>query len=118
MGFYDTYEEGTGAWLTAEEKKIIAENGVAFTISAIARVTTNWQGKEGEQYALQITLPDPATGDDEERQMGFTIGTVESRDRMCSAMKQWLENPLNDDEERPRTKLEMIGRSWILRAAD
>jgi hypothetical protein len=64
---------------------------------------------------LTVTLPNPETGDDEERLISFPIGSgVDSRDRMLAALKDYIEG---DDAEEVKAKLEKVGRSYIIRQA-
>lgn len=111
MGFdFAKYDTG-GNYLKAAEKKAVAEAGIPFVITAV---------KEGEydgqpRYVLDIIVPNPETGDDEERLLAFPIGSgVESRDRMLAALMEYLEG---DSPEEVKAKLEKVGRSYIIREA-
>jgi len=108
--FFDTFVETSGSFVNSDEKIALAEAGIPIPVLAVAER----DGKFGEEYALQVEVTDPATGDVEERQMTFKIGTVQSRDRMLAAMQEWFKNggaPVS-------VKLEKVGQSWILRKAE
>lgn len=111
MGFDFSKYEGGGAYMGAAEKKAVAEAGIPFVVKAV---------KEGEydgapRYVLDIVVPNPETGDDEERLLAFPIGSgVESRDRMLAALKDYLEGA---DAEEVKAKLDKVGRSYIIRQA-
>jgi hypothetical protein len=111
MGFdFKKYDSG-GAWLSAAEKKAVAEAGIPFVIAGV---------REGEydgnpRYVLDVIVPNPETGDDEERLLGFPINSgVESRDRMLAALMEYLQG---DDAEEVKAKLEKVGRAYIIREA-
>ncbi len=112
MAFFDTFKElPSGDYVGEKEKDVLMENGIPFTITALALDEAN---KYGPRYVASITVPDPATGEDEEKLMSFPIGNVESRNRMLAEMKTYLEG---DEAEPVKVKLELIGRSKILRPA-
>lgn len=112
MSFFDNYEDaGPGNWVSADEKDAIIENGIPFKIIA---VTYEEEGKYGDRFVLRIELPNPETGEEEERLMGYGAGTVESRDRMLRSMKSYLEDA---DAVPPEVKIERIGRAVIIRPA-
>lgn len=120
MGFdFKKYDTG-GAWLNAAEKKAIAEAGIPFVITGVR------EGEyEGEpRYVLNVTVPNPESGDDEERLLAFPIGSgVESRDNMLKALMAYLtvddegKNAEGDTPEEVKAKLEKVGRSYIIREA-
>lgn len=111
MGFdWDKYQGG-GNYISAAEKKVLAENGIPFVISGVS-VKEKF---EGEHYELAVRVPDPETGDDEDRTLSFPIGTgAESRDSMLAGLKKYLEE--NEGEE-VRAKVTKIGRAFFLEQA-
>lgn len=113
MGFdWDKHESSGGNFITASEKKALAENGIPFTINAIS-IKHKF---ENEHYELAITVPNPEDGENEERTLSFPIGTgAESRDSMLAGMKEYLDG---DGSEPVQAKLEKIGRGYYLRQAD
>jgi hypothetical protein len=113
VGFdFDKYDSG-GAYLGAAEKKAVAEAGIPFVITAVREEQEN--RFDQPRYVLTVTLPNPETGDEEERLISFPIGSgVDSRDRMLAALKDYIEGP---DAEEVKAKLEKVGRSYIIRQA-
>lgn len=111
MGFDFSKYEGGGAYLNAAEKKAVAEAGIPFVIKAV---------KEGEydgapRYVCTIDVPNPETGETEERLLAFPIGSgVESRDSMLKALMAYLEE---DGADEVKAKLDKVGRSYIIRQA-
>lgn len=110
MSFWDEYEEPTGSWVKAAEKQVIIENGIPFEVTGVTE--GEYQGES--RYVVEALLPNPETGDPEERIFGFGKGSVESRDRMLSQLREYLKQ---DDAEKVVVKLEMAGRSQLLRQA-
>ena len=111
MGFWDEYQDiGGGSWVSAEEKQVLAENGIPLTITAVVDDDEN---KYGARYVVKFNAADPETGEDEERQVGLQKGTVESRDRM---LKQ-LQGFLADGGEPVEVKLAKVGRSYVFKKA-
>lgn len=111
MGFdFSKYESSGGKFITAAEKAVIAENGIPFKVVSIAEKFKF----ENENYELTILLPNPETGDEEERILSFAIGTgAESRDAMLKAMKDYLDG----GGDALDAKLEKKGRGYYLREA-
>lgn len=109
MGFFDDYKDiGGGEYVGADEKAVLIENGIPFQITD---VVYQEESKFGERYVCRVELPDPETGETEERLMSFSAGTVESRDRMLKALSEWLDD---GDNEPPYVKLEKVGRAVII----
>lgn len=111
MSFFDTYQEIGGNFIKADEKRVLMDEGIPLTITGIAEDPTN---KYGPRYVLAVLVPNPETGQEEERSLGFLQGSVESRDRMLSQMKEYLES---DGAEPVVCKLEQVGRSILIRQA-
>jgi hypothetical protein len=114
MGFdFDKYDTGGGAYIGAAEKKAIAEAGIPFVITAVREEQEN--RFDQPRYVVSVTVPNPESGDDEERLLSFPIGSgVDSRDRMLDGLKAYLEG---DAAEEVKAKLEKVGRSYIIRQA-
>lgn len=110
-GFFSEYKEVGGNFVKAEEKQVLMDNGIPFQIIDIVFDPEN---KYGARFIAKILLPDPETGADVERAIGFPHGTVESRDRMLREMSAYLER---EDAEPVMVKLEQVGRSIIIRPA-
>lgn len=106
---WDAYKGG-GNYVSAAEKKVMAENGIPFTIQAVRQVFKF----ENENYELSILAPNPETGEDEERTLSFTIGSgAESRDNMLHGLKAYL-----DDGGEPVTaKVTKVGRAYFIAQA-
>ena len=117
MGFFDTYEDtgGGGVYIKGDEKKVIAESGIPFTVTEVINDDENmYEGKKQPRFVLVIDLPSAQTGEPEERKLSFPKGTVESRDRMLSQMAAYL---ATDSPEDVVVKLAKVGRSFILQQA-
>lgn len=110
MGFWDEYDEPTGSWVKAEEKAVIIENGIPFQITSVSE--GDYQGEP--RYVVGAMVPNPESGEPEERLFGFPRGTVESRDRMLSQMAGYL---AREDAAPVEVKLEKKGRSILIRQA-
>lgn len=112
MGFdFDKFQSSTGRFVSAPEKKALADNGIPFTILAMRQV----HKFDNENYELTINMPDPETGENEERVLSFPIGSgAESRDAMLAAMAEHLDANAGEAIE---AKLEKVGRGYYLRAA-
>lgn len=109
MGFFDEYKDiGGGEYVGADEKAVLIESGIPFQMTD---VVYQEESKFGERYVTRVMLPDPETGETEERLMSFSAGTVESRDRMLKALQEWLDDA---DNEPPYVKLEKVGRAVII----
>lgn len=114
MSFWDDYKDlsGGGEWINAEEKQVIAENGIPVTVT---NVVFDPQNKYGERYVLFLLVPNPETGDDEERKLGFPSGSgAESRDRMLNGMAAYFEG---DDADPLTVKIVKKGRGFYLEQA-
>jgi hypothetical protein len=106
---FDKYQSG-GNFISAAEKKVLAENGIPFVITAIRQV----HKFDNENYELSIVVPNPETGDDEERTLSFPIGSgAESRDAMLHGMKEYLAG----EGEEVKAKLTKVGRAYFLVSA-
>lgn len=110
MGFWDEYTEPTGSWVKAAEKQVIIDEGIPFQITAVTK--GDYQGEP--RYVVSALIPNPESGEEEERLLGFPIGTVESRDRRLGQMDEYL---ARDDAEQVTVKLEKVGRSILVRQA-
>jgi hypothetical protein len=110
VGFWDEYTEPVGSWVKADEKAVIMDNGIPFKITAV----TEGDYKGEPRYVVEALVPNPESGEDEERLFGFPIGTVESRDRMLKQMGEYLGR---DDAEPVVVKLEKAGQSHLIRPA-
>lgn len=85
MSFWDTHEvKSGGGYLTPDEKAALVESEQPFDIKAIKYEAEN---KYGPRYVVTIDLPDPATGENDTRMIGFPVGSgVTSRDDILQAM--------------------------------
>lgn len=112
MSFWDEYTEvAGGAFVSAEEKATLASNGVVFEITGVSEEKG---GKYGDRFLTKIMLPNPLTGEDEERILGFGKGTVTTRDAMLEALTGYLgsNNPVP-----VMVKLEKAGQAYLIRKA-
>lgn len=109
MSFFDEYKDiGGGEYVGSDEKNVLIDNGIPFQMTD---VVYQEESKFGERFVTRVALPDPETGETEERLMSFGAGTVESRDRMLRALAEWLDDA---DHEPPYVKLEKVGRAVII----
>jgi hypothetical protein len=108
---WDKYQSSGGSYISAEEKKVLADNGIPFVVTAI---------KEREKFdklhfELSIRVPNPETGDEEERVLSFPIGSgAESRDAMLAGMRKYLDE--NEGAE-VTAKVTKVGRAFFLAQA-
>lgn len=111
MGFdFDKYKSSGGKFIAADEKQVLAENGIPFTVKDIKTV----HKFERENYELTIDVPDPETGEDEERVLSFPIGTgADSRDATLAGMQEYLAG----GGDPVKCKVEKIGRAFFLSQA-
>jgi|SoimicmetaTmtLAB_FD_contig_123_576_length_19919_multi_3_in_0_out_2_16 hypothetical protein len=112
MSFWDQYQDlGGGGWISAEEKQVLAENGIPLTVTGVVDDDEN---KYGARYVVKLSAPDPETGEEEAKQIGFQKGTVESRDRMLKQLQGYL---AGGGEEPVVVKIAKVGRSYVLQNA-
>lgn len=85
MAFWDSHEvKSGGGYLTPDEKQALVESEQPFDITGVKLDAEN---KFGPRYVVTISLPDPATGDNETRMIGLPKGSgVTSRDDILQAM--------------------------------
>jgi hypothetical protein len=119
LGFFDEFQDTSGGnYVGKDEKAALMEAGASFPIVALK---LDDHPQHGERFVATVLLPEKddegeyVEGTQEERLITFPYGTVESRDRMLTAMVAWLEDPAN---EPPVVKLEKVGRSIIVRPAE
>jgi len=112
VAFWDNYQDlsGGGTYVSAEEKAVLAENGIPLTITGVVDDDGN---KYGARYVVLFTAPDPETGEQEERKVGLQKGTVESRDRFLLAAQSYLA----DGHEPIAAKLAKVGKSYVFQKA-
>jgi hypothetical protein len=112
MGFWDEFTDvGGGSYISADEKAALIENGVTFQILGVVEEKG---GKYGDRYILKVSVANPLTGEDEDRNLGFGQGTVPSRDRMLEALTGYLGS---DDAEPVFVTLEKAGQAVLIRKA-
>jgi hypothetical protein len=113
VGFWDEYQDiGGGSWISAEEKAVLAENGIPLTVTGVVEDDEN---KYGARFVVKFDAPDPETGETEAKQIGFQKGTVESRDRMLRQLMGYLSNGA---DEPVVVKIAKVGRSYVLQNAE
>jgi hypothetical protein len=111
VGFdFDKYKSG-GNFINAAEKKVLAEQGIPFSILKVRNV----HKFDREGFELTIRVPNPESGADEERTLDFPIGSgADSRDATLAGLQTYLEE--NPGEE-VRAKVTKIGRAYFIDAA-
>jgi hypothetical protein len=120
MGFWDEYvDEGGGAYVTADEKASLIENQVAFQIVKVEEDDENqYQGKSNPRFLATVLLPNPLTGDDEERFIGFAKASPPTtRDRMLEALVEYLDDADNQGEP-VLVQMEKFGNFIALKKAE
>lgn len=132
MGFdWDDYKGG-GNYISAAEKKALAQSGIPFTVTAVRGPIE--KGFERPAFDLDIIVPDPESGEDEERCLSFPYGSgAESRDRMLKGIQVYLKGVegVEADEENGveavaavppgeplKAKVVQIGRAYFLEPAE
>jgi hypothetical protein len=109
VSFFDEFKDiGGGEYVGADEKQVLIDHGISFQMTD---VVYQEESKFGERFVTRVALPDPETGETEERLLSFGVGTVESRDRMLRALAEWLDEA---DNEPPYVKLSKVGRAVII----
>lgn len=112
MSFFDEYQEVGGSYIGADEKKAMMEAGIPFTVTAVLDDDDN---KYGARYVMKCLVPNPESGDEEDRNISFPKESgVESRNRMLAQMQEYLARP---EAEPVVCKLEQVGRSILIRQA-
>jgi len=112
-GFFDTYQDlgGGGSFLKSEDKTFLIQNGIPFQI---VKVIHDPENEYGPRFICHCLVPDPDTGEDEERKLGMPIGSgVTTRDDMLRKMKEYLD----DGGDPVAVKLEKPGKAILLVAA-
>lgn len=122
--FFDEYVDigGSGGdWVSASEKAVLMEQGIPITITDVVDDDEN---RYGPRFAVFALVPDPESGEETERKLGFAKVTrdddgnvesgVESRDRMLIQMQAYL---ARDDAQPVQVKLEKVGRAILIRQA-
>ena len=117
MAFSDEFVD-TGKWnfVAKEERQVLIKEKVLFTPERIIEVASN-DPKFSDQYVIFTRLP----GDEDEvRAMGFGKGSVDSRDRLLSALTGYLERIEEGTETDPAPQLyiEQVGQAQILRVVE
>ncbi len=86
--------KGGGAYLSADEKAALVEGEVEFQITGVREDFDNaYNGKPSPRYIVEVTLPNPLSGEDEERLIGFPTGSgVDSRDNQLEGMFDYFSN--------------------------
>lgn len=111
MGFdFDAYKGG-GNFISAAEKKVITENGIPLTVTA---VRGPMQKFDNEAFELDVLAPNPESGEDEERVLSFPYGSgAESRDRLLKGLQEYLQG----GGDPVVVKVTKIGRAFFLEQA-
>lgn len=113
MGFdFSKYDSG-GDFITAAEKKALAESGAPFTITGVSERESRFE--HDTEFAIKIEVPEGVEDvDPGERVLTFAKGTgAESRDRMLAGMIAHFDAGGDDI----KAKLVKVGRAWLIRPA-
>lgn len=122
MSFWDTdaaqaATQGGGKYLSAAEKAALIDNAVALQITGVRLDEKNqFQGSAAPRYVVTFMVPNPLTGENEERLAGFALNPDgSSRDRLLGALVDYL---AADDAEPVFVVLEKIGQFVSITKAD
>ena len=122
MGVWETdaakaATEGGGKYLSAAEKNALIENAVALQIVGVRFDEKNqFQGNAAPRYVVTFLVPNPLTGENEERLAGVALNPEgSSRDRLLGALVDYL---AEDDAEPVFVVLEKIGQFVSITKAD
>ena len=119
VSFWDGYkDEGGGKYLSAAEKAALIENAVVLEITGVRFDEKNqFKGNAAPRFVVTFMVPNPLTGENEERLAGFaTIPDGSSRDRLLEALIDYLEDP--DETDPILVVLELVGNFVLIRKAD
>jgi len=106
MGFFDTYvDEGGGNWVGSAEKRELIADATPLPVVKVSERDSQY----GPEFVLTTTI------DGEQRDMSFTKGSVQSRDRMFEALLDYLADP---NAEPVTLVLKKIKQSQVLVNAD
>lgn len=118
--FWDGYkDEGGGMYLSAAEKAALIENEVAIQIVGVREDEANqFKGQPSPRFVVTALVPNPLTGENEERLAGFAISPEgSSRDRLLEALAEYLETDEGQADE-INVVLEQIGNFVAIKKAD
>jgi hypothetical protein len=106
-GFFDTFlDTGNAGFVGKDEKEELIADSTPLEVKGVElRKETQY----GDQYFMLVNL------DGEDRIITFSVGTVQSRDRMLDAMATYLSA---DEAVSPRVRLEKAGRAVLVVNAD
>lgn len=107
MGFFDEFDDTSGAsFIKKEEKAVLLANATPLPVVSVKYQATS---KYGPRYLLAVEL------EGEERTLSFNAESVESRDRMLDALKDYMSR---EDAEPVTVYIEQVGQSILVRNAD
>jgi hypothetical protein len=115
MGFnWDKYDTGGGDFISAAEKRALAEQGVPFSILNVVERESRFE--HDSEFVIKIVVPEGVEGvEPGERALTFAKGTgAESRDRTLEGM---MEHFGEDGADEIEAKLAKVGRAWLIKAA-
>lgn len=112
MSFWDSYKEIGGNYIGAEEKQVIMDEGIPLVVQ---EVILDEENQYGPRFVAKVLVANPETGEEEERNLSFPRGTVESRDRLLTQLTAYLEG---EEGATVTIKLEKVGRSILIRNAN
>lgn len=114
MGFdWDKYDSGgDGGFISAAEKKALAESGAPFAIAGVTERESRFE--HDYEFVIKIVVPEGIEGvEPGERALTFAKGTgAESRDRTLTGMVEYFGEKGADDIEARLTK---VGRAWFVK---
>jgi hypothetical protein len=92
MAFKDTYTapEFSGSFIKADEKDALIRDATVFDITGVRLIPNGSYDGKADQYVVSLTL------DGEERALGFTAGSVWTRDDLFDNLGEYFKG---DDAE-------------------
>lgn len=121
MSFWDTDAAKAatqgGKYLSAAEKNALIENAVALQIVGVRFDDKNqYEGRSAPRFVVTFMVPNPLTGENEERLAGFALSPDgSSRDRLLEALVDYLQD---EDADPVFVVLEKIGQFVAISKAD
>lgn len=109
MSFWDGYVStaGGGKYISADEKQVLIDQGVVFSIKAL---TKDLENQYGPRYVSFVDIPPAEEGGEVlEAKISFPLESgVDSRDSMLRNMEDYFDK---EDSEPVKVKLTKVGRA-------
>jgi hypothetical protein len=108
VAFKDTYTapEFSGSFIKGEEKATLIKQEAEFPITGVRLIPNGSYDKKSDQYVVQLEL------DGEARSLGFTAGTVWTRDDLLDKLVEYFD--AEADAEAVPAKLTREGQAVLI----